>query len=627
MVAAFICAPLATESAVAVADPSTGIQLTCCANGSSFYDITPGVERPIAPIVPGDIVTVELDPQGLDDGWVYLHPCGTPPNRSQPAAAYARPGRMGGGTVLAELGRGFVVIGPGENCLTVFGNATSVNFWRYGRAGQPSGLNYVVRQVHTPALTPPFQGNQAVAHVKDGSAPADSVAAVVDVRMTSEVDPDSELTQVLIGECGQLGVGWLVAHGGSSDGKVAIVPLDQNGDICFELTGPAPAALEVDVLGYLSSSSPPSGDGLPTVGFMAERQPGYIAVTPRRLFDTRDAGVPLVGEREFRYRFGDLPRSATAVALNITATDTTAPGYVSAYPCGGSPPVVSNLNFQGPGQTVPNFAIVRLSAEQEVCFTSPSTTHLLADLSGYFAVDAGDGYSPAEPVRLFDTRSSSPVESGGVYVLQVPNDAPVGASAIVMNVTVTQTSGVGYISVYPCVDGRPTVSNLNYRPGESRPNLVTVRVPPDGRICFYTLAATHLLADLTGYYEPTSDVGLIAFDPHRVFDSRDSNGPPFNGGQRYSQLINGFGVVAVAWNVTVTQPTAAGFVTVAPCKLNFDDTSTLNYAPGQTVANFAIVQLSSPKVICLETLRTAHLIADEAGIFTTPIWATVPYDD
>jgi hypothetical protein len=54
------------------------------------------------------------------------------------------------------------------------------------------------------------------------------------------------------------------------------------------------------------------------------------------------------------------------------------------YPCDKPRPDASNLNFVT-GQTVPNLVIAPVSAKGEVCFYVYGTTHLLADVSGYFA--------------------------------------------------------------------------------------------------------------------------------------------------------------------------------------------------------------------------------------------------
>ena len=67
----------------------------------------------------------------------------------------------------------------------------------------------------------------------------------------------------------------------------------------------------------------------------------------------------------------------------VTATNPDDPGFVTAYPCGDRP-LTSNVNFAA-GQTVPNAVIAPLSADGTVCLYSNVSTHLLADVSGYFS--------------------------------------------------------------------------------------------------------------------------------------------------------------------------------------------------------------------------------------------------
>ena len=39
------------------------------------------------------------------------------------------------------------------------------------------------------------------------------------------------------------------------------------------------------------------------------------------------------------------PEGATAVSINVTTTDAVAPGFVTAYPCGGGRPDTSTVNY------------------------------------------------------------------------------------------------------------------------------------------------------------------------------------------------------------------------------------------------------------------------------------------
>jgi hypothetical protein len=66
--------------------------------------------------------------------------------------------------------------------------------------------------------------------------------------------------------------------------------------------------------GYLSPTATPTAEGLPYSGFVERELPGYEAVAPDRLFDTREAGGPIASGSTFRYRVTGLPADATAVA-------------------------------------------------------------------------------------------------------------------------------------------------------------------------------------------------------------------------------------------------------------------------------------------------------------------------
>ena len=77
-----------------------------------------------------------------------------------------------------------------------------------------------------------------------------------------------------------------------------------------------------------------------------------------------------------------------------------------------------------------------------------------------------------------------------------------GLSAVVMNVTVTQPGAGGYITAWADGQAQPTASNLNFVSGETVPNLVVAPVGSDGRVNLFdgSTAATHLLADVAGYF-------------------------------------------------------------------------------------------------------------------------------
>lgn len=81
-------------------------------------------------------------------------------------------------------------------------------------------------------------------------------------------------------------------------------------------------------------------------------------------------------------------------------------------------------------------------------------------------------------------------------------DAP---TAVVLNVTAVHaaTTTGGYFTLYPAdVTTRPLASDLNFRGSQVVPNLVVVKLAPDGRFTLSSAApdATHAVIDVLGYY-------------------------------------------------------------------------------------------------------------------------------
>jgi hypothetical protein len=76
-----------------------------------------------------------------------------------------------------------------------------------------------------------------------------------------------------------------------------------------------------------------------------------------------------------------------------------------------------------------------------------------------------------------------------------------GVSAVAVNVTVTQPTGSGYVTVYADGVPMPVASNLNFVAGQTVPNLVIAPVGADGKIDLtVTDASAQLIADVSGYY-------------------------------------------------------------------------------------------------------------------------------
>jgi len=123
----------------------------------------------------------------------------------------------------------------------------------------------------------------------------------------------------------------------------------------------------------------------------------------------------------------------------------------------------------------------------------------------------GDGvaHPPNGPERLLDTRPgvghrgySGPKPSAGQTVVvdvSSTGTVPTDASAVLVNVTGTEATADGYVTVWPCGSPRPVASNLNLVQGGTSPNLVFAKVGANHSICVFTQSGAHLIADVVSW--------------------------------------------------------------------------------------------------------------------------------
>ena len=319
-----------------------------------------------------------------------------------------------------------------------------------------------------------------------------------------------------------------------------------------------------------------------------------------------------------------VPVDATAVVMNVTADQTSAAGFVTAYPCDGQKPDTSSLNFEA-GQTVPNLVTVDAGSTLEVCFFASVSTHLLADLAGYYVFGGGDGFEASSPIRMLDTRDTvssivgpAKVPAHTVFDFDATDFVSADASAIVFNLTATDVVGAGYVTAYPCGQQPPNASNLNVLPGQSVPNLVTVALDDNKHVCFFTTAKLNLIADLAGWYAPSAPSGFISILPTRWADTRDRLDEPVAAGSVFFvDFRDNFPLAnAMVFNVTATEPTAPGYLTAFPCDPELPNASNVNFVAGQTVPNMAISATDEFVRVCIFNSADTQWIVDVSGYFT-----------
>jgi hypothetical protein len=265
------------------------------------------------------------------------------------------------------------------------------------------------------------------------------------------------------------------------------------GDGVVDLYTSSTTHLIADVQGYYTSDTTGST---------------YTALNPARLLDTRSkVGISTTTKItnavvSLKVRgHGGVPTGASSVVLNLTATQTVGSGYLEAYPEGATRPTASNVNWSATGTTIPNLVVVPIGSDGNVSLYVHGTSHVIADVSGYFST-SGSAFHTVTPLRLLDTRTTTALGAGKTLALQISGRDAIpstGVKAVVLTVTVTGTTGSGYLTAWADGGTRPTASNLNWVQGKTIANQVIVPVGSDGKVTFYISSTTQVLADVSGY--------------------------------------------------------------------------------------------------------------------------------
>ena len=127
-------------------------------------------------------------------------------------------------------------------------------------------------------------------------------------------------------------------------------------------------------------------------------------------------------------------------------------------------------------------------------------------MSGYFTDSTATGkfFVPQNPIRIKDTRSSAQtLNAGNMLTLQVggARGVPATATAVILNVTVTNTTAPSYLTVWPSTAPRPLASDLNWVSGQTVPNLTVAALGSTGAISIYNAAgSTDVVVDVFGYF-------------------------------------------------------------------------------------------------------------------------------
>jgi outer membrane protein assembly factor BamB len=386
----------------------------------------------------------------------------------------------------------------------------------------------------------------------------------------------------------------------------------------------------------------------------------YHPLAPTRILDTRTGNggysTPVGNGQTINLQVsgrGNVPTSGvSAVVLNVTVTNTSAPGNMTVYPAGTSRPLASNLNW-AQGQTIPNLVETPIGSGGQISiYNAQGSTNIVADVEGYVAAPSAtpgpDGlYNPVVPTRLLDTRvgpyaigqtQAAPLGPGQALQVQVTGAGPVpatGVEAVVLNVTAANPTAISYLTVFPGTGTPPTASNLNFVPNQVIPNRVITPVDANGRVSIFNGAGTvNVIVDVGGWFTSSTSVAggsqYTAVTPSRILDTRYGTGgfsAPIGPGQQIALLVAGVGGVpsmaaanapkAVVINVTSTAATTSSYLTVWPTGVTMPNASDLNFPPNSNNPNLVVVKVGPDgKVNIFNGFGSVHVVADVEGWYS-----------
>lgn len=471
----------------------------------------------------------------------------------------------------------------------------------------------------------------------------------------------------------------------------AVSPAESAGtvDVTVVTTGGTSPTSTSDEFTYVTPVVPVTGDA-------------YAPVNPARLADTRCGRSPQpsycssenlpaansalttlaagLSENVAVTGVDNIPISATAVVINVTAVNMTSGGYLSIYPEGSTPAVVSSLNWTMTSGVVTNLVTVPVNTSNgEITVANGGTkgsVDFVVDIEGYYASPGSTPaglYDAVTPTRLADSRcSESPLPAGitSSYCSAIPsiNSSLValgagksenitvtgvggipssGVSAVVLNLTAIDPSAPGYFTAYPTGATMAVVSTVNFVAGQIVANRVIVGVGTGGQITIYNNSGTaNFAVDVSGYYtdgSSSSQTGSLfnPVTPARIVDTRCSESPVPNycSSENLSASNSTLGAVsagksitvqvgseanipsdatAFVCNLTATGGTGGGYLTMYTGS-TAPTTSDVNFSTGTTDANMVIGQLSSSGQVNIANgggTGSVNVLVDVSGWFT-----------
>ncbi|MEJ7801108.1 MAG: M15 family metallopeptidase [Ilumatobacter sp.] len=208
--------------------------------------------------------------------------------------------------------------------------------------------------------------------------------------------------------------------------------------------------------------------------------------------------------------------------------------------------------------------------------------------------------------------------------LPVQVDPPAGATAVMFNLTVTEPTTQGFLTLETCgpVSADRATSALTFAPDDSVATMAVTPLDDDGRFCVYRSTAVHSIVDVVGFLGADGEpMWFHPSTPTRLTDTR-AGGACAPSGACHSGPVGSQALHAVPTtdsrprlaNVAVIEGAGPGFLQAGTCdgvgpQREF---SNLNYQGDSVRSNLALID-NDISGSCVYALTQTHVIVDELG--------------
>lgn len=207
------------------------------------------------------------------------------------------------------------------------------------------------------------------------------------------------------------------------------------------------------------------------------------------------------------------PATPSALAVSVAAIAPPAAGHLVLYPAGSGSGGTSSLNYSA-GSLLYNGGVVGLGSVPggDFAIRSLQSHRVIVDVNGVFhaPVSGSLQYHRIEPCRVLDTRVSGPPlaagESRPFQVRRMCGAIPDTARAVAANFAVVEPAAAGHLAFGPTGGPFPTGAHLLYQAtwtiGSGALLPLSASVTGVADLTVSSTAATHVVADVTGYFSP-----------------------------------------------------------------------------------------------------------------------------